>query len=93
MSNPKSSKTSRKQPNPGRLHSMSSSSSHNRSIDERVEHINTSAYPGGNGQSPQVFSPGTPTGAPNYPAGYSSGAYNPLSFAQDWHARQNWPGK
>ena len=72
---------------------MSSSSSHNRSVDERVEHINTSAYPGGNGQSPQVFSPGTPTGAPNYPAGYSSGAYNPLSFAQDWHARQNWPGK
>ena len=96
MSNPKSNKNSRKQPNPGRLHSMSSSSSHNRSLDEpsRIEHISTSsnpgnpAYPGGNGQSPQVFSPG-----PSYPTGYPSGAYNPLSFAQDWHARQNWPGK
>jgi len=89
----KSNKTSRKQPNPGRLHSMSSSSSHNRSLDDRVEHINTSSsYPGGNGKSPQVFSPVTPTGVPNYPAGYPSGAYNPLSFAQVWHARQNWPG-
>ena len=80
---------------------MSSSSSHNRSLDERIEHISTGqsstnnpAYPGGNGQSPQVFSPaGTPTGVPNYPTGYPSGAYNPLSFAQEWHTRQNWPGK